>query len=160
MKAAGTFSLLTLLNLFELVNARPLPCFLSRQPSDLRFDTTPRTSASSVRRRRRGAHPAGNRYRLCLTPADVVPRESCRRSSGRATVQSTRHRRPGVHRYEPGLVTSFVDRAVSTRQPIVTSAPATCSGGVNVVLRCSAAPLAALVTFTFYVRLPLLFSLF
>ena len=83
---------------------------------------------------------AGNRYRLSQTPADVVPRESCRRSSGRATVQSTRHRRPGVQRYEPGLVTSVVDRAASTRQPTVTSTTATCSGGVIVapLLCCSA----------------------
>ena len=83
--------------------------------------------------------------------------------SGLRTVQSTRRQRPGDQRYEPGHLTSVVDHAVSTRQPTVTSATATCSGGVNVVaplLRCSAAPLAALVTFTFYVRLPLFFPSF
>ena len=81
--AARTFSLLTVVERSRAVTARTLPCFLSSQPSELKFDTTPKARASSVRRRRRGALPAGNRYRLCQTPADVVPRESCRRSSGR-----------------------------------------------------------------------------
>jgi len=61
--------------------------------------------------------------------------------SGLRTVQSTRRRRPGDQRYEPGHLTSVVDHAVSTRQPTATSATATCSGGVNVVaplLCCSA----------------------
>ena len=55
--------------------------------TEVRHDTE--DEGQSVQRRRRGALSAGNRYRLCQTPADVVPRESCRRSSGRATVQST-----------------------------------------------------------------------
>ena len=48
-----------------------------------KFTPTPRTRASSVRRRPDRAVSAGNRYRLCQTSADVVIRESRSRSSGR-----------------------------------------------------------------------------
>ena len=115
---------------------------MSSQPSSEAHDDTEDESQSCTTTPSWCAS-AGNRYRLCLTPTDAVPRESCRRSSGRATAPSTRHRRPGVPRYEPGLVTSLVDRAASTRQPTVTSTTATCSGGVTVapllrLLCCSA----------------------
>jgi len=152
-----SFSLLTLLNFLELAIARTLPCFS--------VELTVRTEVRHHHRRRRSV----------LFVDAVAARFSPRIDTGSVRRQPTtslvsRARSPGawpsvdppprpwVQRYEPGLVTSVVAQAVSTRQPTVTSATATCSGGVYVVappLRCSAAPLAALVTFTFYVWLSL-----
>ena len=112
------FSLLMLLNLFELATARPLPFVESavvRSYSDAEDEGQfcPTTDAVAV------PFSAGNRYRQRQTSADVDTRESRFRSSGRrsSSHQPTRYRRSWVQRYEPGLVTSFVDRAVSTRQP-------------------------------------------
>jgi len=82
LKAAWSFSLLTIV---ERIRARycsnaAVFCRVSRRQ---KFATTPRTRASSDRRRRGRTVSAGNRYRQCQTSADVVTRESRCRSSGR-----------------------------------------------------------------------------
>ena len=76
----------------------------------------PKTKISSVRRRRRGTLLAEDRYRLCQTPADDVPRESCP-ESGRVTVSrpaattvgSTLRARPRNQRRRPGRLHPSAD---------------------------------------------------
>ena len=141
------------LTIAERIRARqPLEhCRLSSQPSsERRFTSTPRTRASSVRRRRGRA--VFSREQLPAVP-DVRRRRhtSVTLPELRSpTVQPTHYRRPRVRRHERRLVTSSIDRTASTRQLTARSrepasrptrpprVPETSS-----LLRCSAAPLAA-----------------